>query len=38
MTKKVQRMEECRRAFQSCFIKKGKENGWDVMIIVDGGV
>ena len=38
MTKKVQRMEECRRASQSCFIKKGKENGWDVMIIVDGGV
>ena len=36
--KKVQRMEECRRAFQNCFIRKGKENEWDVMIMVSGGV
>ena len=38
MTKKVQRMEEYRRAFQNCLIRKGKEHGWDVMIMVNGGV
>ena len=38
MTKKVQRMEECRRAFPKLFYKERGENGWDVMIMVSGGV